>query len=58
MSEVVCHSFGGILSSPEAFLMSRDFSKNATWDGFVYLGEDFAFDCANINLLLISVTLG
>ena len=40
-------SFGGILFSPEAFLMSQDFSKNAIWDGFVFPGEDFAFDCAN-----------
>ena len=35
MSEAAFTSFGEILSSPEAFLMSRDFSKNTTWDGFV-----------------------
>ena len=34
ISETAFTSFGGILSSSEAFLMSRDFSKNATWNGF------------------------
>ena len=34
VSEEAFTSFGGILSSQEVFLMSRDFSKNATWDGF------------------------
>ena len=33
ISEAAFTSFGGILSSPEAFLMSGDFSINATWDG-------------------------
>ena len=33
--EAAFTSFDGVLSSPEAFLMSRGFSKNATWDGFV-----------------------
>ena len=32
ISEAAFTSFGGISSSPEAFLMSRNFSKNATWD--------------------------
>ena len=57
ISEAAFTSLGGILSSPEDFLMSRDFSKNAAWDGFVYPGEDFAFDCASINLLLISIII-
>ena len=37
--------------------MSRRFSNKATWDRFVFLDEDLAFDCANISLLLISITL-
>ena len=35
ISEEAFPSFGIILSSLEVFLMSRDFCKNATWDGFV-----------------------
>ena len=35
ISETAFTSFGGTLCSPEALLMSRDFSKNATWYGFV-----------------------
>ena len=33
--EAAFTSFGEILSNPETFFMSRDFSKNAIWDEFV-----------------------